>query len=148
MTPVLDFKIGNATSKDLLRHLLLCDESYLPKLSQRVELPSYASKIQRHATTFEAWSGFELVGLVAAYLDKLECGYVTNVSVCSAHMGKGVARCLMGMCIAHALERGIEELDLEVFSGNKSAINLYQTLGFKTDKKVADSIFMKLKLTN
>ena len=111
-----------------------------------MELPPYAEKIQRHATTFEAWSGVELVGLVAAYLNRLEGGYITNVSVCSAHMGKGVARRLMIMCIAYARERGVVELDLEVLPANKSAINLYQTLDFETQKKTADSTFMKLEL--
>lgn len=59
-------------------------------------------------------------------------GYVKRVVVDPAHRGKGLARHLLQHIIsfAHA-EHQLKAIDLHVWEENKSAIHLYETLGFQ-----------------
>ena len=46
------------------------------------------------------------------------------------YRGKGIGRRLLEACLSLACASGLEKVELEVFSDNKAAIRLYESLGF------------------
>ena len=126
------YAIDEATREAIEAHLQRCDVLFVPPLRERLDIASYAAKIREHATTLEAWSGGELVGLVAAYLNRPEAaeGFVTSVSVEPAFQGSGIADALMHNCTRRARDRGFERIALEVHASNERALALYRRNGF------------------
>ncbi len=124
--------LNKATGDEIAHHLRCCDNDFVPRLSDRVEIDSYAQKIVNNALRFEAWDNNALVGLVATYCNDSSghIAYITNVSVLHEWFGKGVATQLLSRCIAHITEHGFERIELEVDSGNTNAIKLYEKSGF------------------
>lgn len=141
---------NRASEAEILRHLQACDSEFLPRLSGRVHVGSYAKKIAAHATRFEAWEDQLLVGLVAVYCgdQASRVGFITNVSV-AKHLGRrGIAFELIGLCIASLEESNFEELRLEVFSENTPAIRLYEKCGFLGDSMKDGTLTMSLILNS
>jgi ribosomal protein S18 acetylase RimI-like enzyme len=127
------FEVDHATVEQISLHLHLCDQSYIPHLSDSVEIGVYAAKIVENSRRFEAWANGKLVGLVAMYCnDKTrQTAFVTNVSVLLDMRGRMLALNLMeqAMQYAHALK--FKSIELDVGINNNSAINLYKKLGFR-----------------
>lgn len=136
----------SATRDDIQSHLEFCDADYLPPLSSRVDIPSYAAKLHARACTFEAWQDRALVGLVAAYLNDTgeRAGFITSVSVVPGLAGQGVAAALLKMCIDGAWNRGMRRLDLQVSRANLRAIGLYEKFGFTRFDGGTGDITMRL----
>lgn len=144
-TTILLYREGKANQADILSHLRRCDAVFVPRLSARVNLIEYSQKIFENATTFEAWTGDILQGLVAVYIGKRDSStaYITNVSVVGDFAGQGVASSLMTRCIKWAEQNSICEVFLEVFTKNASALKLYEKFGFGIIEE-KDSV-MKMK---
>ena len=131
MTSLVDMKVNVASAPAIAAHLRRCDRDFIPRLSDRVEIDEYSSKIAGRAMRFEAWASGSLVGLVAAYFDAdRHTAYITTVSVDPEHRNRGLASRLLAQCLAHAQEQGDSGVLLEVDRDNGSAIDLYKELGF------------------
>jgi ribosomal protein S18 acetylase RimI-like enzyme len=146
MTSPVAYRRMTATRDEILAHLQACDAQYLPSLSSRVDLAAYAGKLSQHATTFEAWDGPLLAGLVAAYLNdqRGRGGFVTSVSVVPGHARTGIASTLMDTCLAEARLLRMQELALEVSRASPQAIGLYRKLGFV--ESGGDTNFLSMRL--
>jgi ribosomal protein S18 acetylase RimI-like enzyme len=142
----MDYKVNKASSQDILVHLMSCDNSFIPPLSETVDLPSYAEKLKTRATTFEIWNQSKLIGCVACYFDNPEDVFVTNVSVLPDHTGKGYARFLLKQAVEYGRVNGKKKALLEVYSQNQNAILFYQKIGFKEYDKTAEINKLKLNL--
>lgn len=144
----LTFGSGRSREADIRRHLTACDNHFIPPLASRVSIPDYAKRLASHATCFEAWSGDELIGLVAVYCnapDRREA-FVTNVSVLPGWTGQGIANRLMRDCIAHIDEKGFGRILLEVDGRAAGAIRLYRTVGFGAKEAQGHKLPMYLEL--
>ena len=88
MSGPIEYSLNQATEEEIANHLSRCDADFVPPLSGRVEISSYAHKIAGNATRFEAWAGGALVGLVAAYCNDSErrSAYITTVKIGRAHV--------------------------------------------------------------
>jgi len=141
-----DFCLNKASEAEIADHLLRCDTDFVPPLSDRVELSSYAHKIACKAVRFEAWGEAVLVGLVATYCNDSErrVAYITNVSVMPEWKGAGIASCLLDRCIEHVKKLGFEHIELEVDSGNAGAVRLYEKKGFTTKEMSGREVIMRL----
>ncbi len=106
------YKIETATSEEIRAHLLKCNDDFFPRLSERVNIDEYAKKISEKSVTFEAWSGYFLVGLIAAYFndDEHKVGFISNVSLVKDYVGIGIASELMKQCIHYAKRHNFEEI--------------------------------------
>lgn len=126
---------NQATSEQIRAHLEHCDSSFIPPLSQTVNLNEYARKIHTYAERFESWKDGKLTALVAAYLNAKERGeaYITNVSVLPEHRGQGLAKALMLECVAEARRLNFGSVALQVAVSNREAVKLYDNLGFLVD---------------
>lgn len=123
---------NRADQAQIAAHLRACDGAFVTSLGRRVDLDAYATKIVRHAERFEAWSGADLAGLVAAYANDPErrAAFVTSVSVLQAWHGRGLASCVLAACVEHVHELGFARLELEVDAQNDAARRLYAKHGF------------------
>lgn len=60
-------------------------------------------------------------------------GEITNVAVAPAFRRKGIGRKLMEHLLKEAVALGVGDCTLEVRAGNRPAICLYESLGFKSE---------------
>lgn len=131
------FAQNQSSKEDILEHLLECDQSFVPPLSNRVELSEYALKLFRNAERFEAWYMNKLIALVAVYANNLadKTAFITSVSVMPDHMGKGLADKLLRTSFKQLKAKSFQKVFLEVSPFNEKALNLYKKLGFLFFKK-------------
>jgi ribosomal protein S18 acetylase RimI-like enzyme len=128
----LIFRQGTATAADIESHLRACSADFSPPLEDRVDLPMYASKLSAAATTYEAWDGEELVGLIALYRnDATGFAFITSVSTVARYRRSGLARTLLGHALADLDGSGARQVELEVDSRSEAAISLYQSANFE-----------------
>src|SRR5579862_1552588 len=143
-----DFARNRATEGEIAGHLLLCDATFVPPLSSRVEISAYAHKLSAYATRFEAWAEGALVGLVAIYCNdaSLHLAYIASVSVLPGSQGAGIASQLMEQCIEYVREAGFESIELEVDSENGKALHMYARLAFVARSTPSRNVIMGLNL--
>ena len=131
--------------EEILDHLERCDSQFLPALSERVDILSYAAKIRANALTFEAWDGSELVGLVAAYVDRINAScFITSVSVLRGWGRRGIATALLEALVSQTRSLNIETVTLEV-SKRSAALALYRKLRFEQVAERDDLAVMQLR---
>ena len=145
MTTVVEYLLNKTSEAAISDHLSRCDVDFIPPLSHRVKIDDYARKIASKATRFEAWSGSNLIGLVAAYFNNQEkYAYITNVSVLRKWTRKAIAYKLMTQCFEHAITLDIQQIVLQVAVNNTPAIKLYEALGFVA--KNVNSTYVRMGL--
>ncbi len=129
-----EFRINTAGVSNVYNHLVKCDESFIPALSERVDVSAYAQKLVEKSQMFEAWTNDELIGLIAVYCNdpaRMKA-YISNVSVLPDWKGKGIASHLISSCLAHVHESGFKSVELEVGVENVAAVSLYLKHDFIT----------------
>ena len=72
-------------------------------------------------------AGIDCVGKKEKVRHRAEFG----ISVDKAYWGLGIGRALTEACIECAKKAGYAQIELDVVAGNKPAISLYESLGFK-----------------
>ena len=148
------FATDRADIDEIVRHLRECDERFVPALSTRVDIGTYAAKLFDRAKRFEAWYNGQLIGLIAAYCNNRESGtaLITSVSVLAAWAGRGTASRLLQNCIGQARQFGMQRIMLEVSNDNRAAIAFYAKHGFaaesRTESETAGILTMTLTLPN
>ncbi|MDD2702123.1 MAG: GNAT family N-acetyltransferase [Sideroxydans sp.] len=132
MSANIEYRVNTASAAQIAAHLSHCDDSFIPRLSERVDIRAYADKLAENAVRFEAWAEGMLIGLVAAYCNDQErrTAFITSVSVLPAWTGKGIASTLLAQCISHVRDQHMQLLQLEVASNNLPALKLYEKHGF------------------
>lgn len=142
------FASNRATVAQIALHMAACDHAFLPPLSSRVDLRTYASKMAARAQRIEAWSGGELIGLVAAYCDDSarQRAFITNVSVLPAHHGRGIGNSLVTRCLSYLRSVRFARVELEVNQQNMAALALYAKHGFEICEKTGLAQRMSLTL--
>ena len=148
MSEQIGYRTDSAGAGELALFLHCCDASFIPPLSERVDIDAYARKLIRAATRFEAWSNGTLIGLVAAYCNDRQTGvaHITSVSVLNAWKSRGIAGQLMEHCVLHAKAADMRQIGLEVAPQNISAIALYRKIGFTPAGSSGHHLSMQLNL--
>lgn len=144
----IHYREQTATREDIHAHLAACDDQFLPRLSSRVNLRDYSSKLFERACTFEAWHNLSLAGLVVAYFqDPVDrSGFISSVSVLRDFSGSGLASSLVDRCTEKARKLELRELRLEVASANFPAIRLYRKFNFVECGRTSTHLTMRLTL--
>ncbi|WP_367773678.1 GNAT family N-acetyltransferase [Flavobacterium sp. WC2421] len=147
---VIDYKIKNASQKDLHLHLEKCNYLFLPPLSDKVNLQEYSQKIHEKSQTFEAWHEKKLVGFIAVYFNDSQAkkGYITNVSVLENYNNKGIASQLIKMTKEYAQNNDFTKIILEVHSKNNNVIALYKKHDFEIEHEEKEALFMEFRIKN
>ena len=146
----LTYKTQTVSRELILSHLQACDHSFVPPLSSRVNLIDYANRLFEKSTSFEAWAGNILVGLLNAYLNDMEnrIGFITNVSILEEFTRRGVASTLLKMCLEYASQYNFNRIWLEVAQANGPAIKLYSRAGFKVFAESGSNLLMEHEITD
>ncbi|MCB1733791.1 MAG: GNAT family N-acetyltransferase [Gammaproteobacteria bacterium] len=138
---------NTADARQIYNHLILCDQSFVPPLSDRVDLLAYAEKLADQSVCYEAWSGADLIGLIAAYENgSNDVVFITNVSVLPDWQRVGVAAALMDDVLAHADSANISEIRLEVGIRNSRAETFYLKHGFEVMESSQHMNIMRLRV--
>ena len=96
-------------------------------------VPGLAARPQAYSVL--AFDDVQPVGLVNCIegFSTFACKPLVNVhdvAVLASHRGRGIAEQMLAEAEVIARERGAVKLTLEVLSGNRSAIRLYERIGF------------------
>ena len=96
-------------------------------------VPGLAARPQAYSVL--AFDGEQPVGLVNCIegFSTFACKPLVNVhdvAVLASHRGRGVAEQMLALAEQIARERGAVKLTLEVLSGNRPAMRLYERIGF------------------
>ena len=96
-------------------------------------VPGLAARPQAYSVL--AFDGDQAVGLVNCIegFSTFACKPLVNVhdvAVLASHRGRGIAEQMLAEAERIARERGAVKLTLEVLSGNRSAMRLYERIGF------------------
>jgi ribosomal protein S18 acetylase RimI-like enzyme len=75
---------------------------------------------------------------VARGRDDNRCAFIYDIVIEEAYRGKGYGRQLMVFMENEAKKMGLKRIGLHVFGFNKTAIGLYQSLGYETIDLVMD----------
>jgi ribosomal protein S18 acetylase RimI-like enzyme len=136
MNKALKFCLNRATVTQIAAHLRACDDTFVPPLSERVDIDDYSYKIANKAERFEVWIDGDLIGLVAAYCNDSEgdLAFITSVSVLMGWQGQGLASRLVAHCIDHVRGLGFARIELEVNELNRAALSLYEKHGFSANR--------------
>ncbi|WP_417237398.1 GNAT family N-acetyltransferase [Bizionia paragorgiae] len=145
---MVKFSENEASKTEILEHLIICDSLFIPRLSSRVSLEAYATKLNELATNYEAWENKKLIGLIAIYLSKENKKeiYISNVSIDPAYKRKGIATKLFNLLLKNVSIDDFCILKLEVGKLNISAITFYKKLGFIEESTNDSIINMNLNL--
>ncbi len=142
-----DILAGHASAEQVAEHFTLCDSSFVPPLSDRVNITDYARKVTTFALCIEGWHNASLMGLLCMYCDDVDKGaFITNVSVIPAFRRKGVANLLISHAIEKVREKGISKINLEVDNANEPAQCLYRRLGFSPNLVTQQTTMMLINL--
>jgi ribosomal protein S18 acetylase RimI-like enzyme len=127
---------------------MLCQNQFIPPLSNTVNISEYSKKIKKLATTIEAWDKEILVGLIAVYCNDYsrKNAFITNVSVLPEYKGMGIATNLINSTIVFVKALKFENILLEVNKKNTNAIKLYKKCNFGIVSMSEDITKMKLIL--
>lgn len=95
----------------------------------------------------------EVVGYAVVWCI-LDQGELSNIAVAASHRGRGLGRKLLSHAVELARHRGVEHLFLEVRVSNRSARDLYASVGFVElgrrrnyyDQPREDAILMQLAM--
>ena len=130
------------SNKKIFQHLEKCNELFVPKLSDIVNIIDYSNKIYINAELFYYLYNKEIVALVACYLNNTDdyTGYITNVSVLIEHQKKGLSKKLLNKCIDYAKSKKFREIVLQVNTDNIIAKKIYSDIGFVTIAGVEDKM--------
>jgi len=86
-------------------------------------------------------TGDPLVGMVLTSTVAQGVGHTTQICVMPGYQGNGIGRQLMENAIRALRRRNYDALSLTVTSANKSAVQLYEHLGFRTIKTFAAGVW-------
>ena len=118
-------------------------EEYLPKLKEDIEKHKPEDRFR---LTFLALVEDKIAGHIVLEKGPLEANWhrrlINGVGVEKDYLGQGVGKALMKAGIDYAREKGIEYIDLGVFSNNTPAVSLYKKLGFEITGTTEDEFRM------
>ena len=145
---MIDYKVKQASQKDLYLHLEKCNHLFVPPLSDIVNLNDYALKLFEKAYTFEAWDKTELVGFIGAYFTDRQTnkGFISNVSVLEEYNNKGIATQLLNMTKEYAKNNEFDKIGLEVNAKNRTVVAFYKKNKFEIEYEKMDSLFMQINI--
>lgn len=145
-----NFKLlSNLNNEDeIYNHLLRCDTTFKPKLSSYVDIKEYSNKIVNNAVLFRKYDENNfLIGLIAIYdNESIKEGYLTNFSIDSNHIGKGVGSSLLEECVEYFKSLNYNLIRLEVFNVNDNALEFYKKRKFEVYNTNEDTTELILKL--
>ena len=135
----IEYRHNTSSQLDILYHLQNVSSAFVRDLSNRVDVKEYSQKLFSMAEREEAWSGDNLIGLVAYYINHdTQKAFITNVSVDIRFQKQGVATKLLANAKCVAIDERMKLISLEA-ANDDELIAFYLHNGFSLHKRVMDS---------
>ena len=115
---------------DLLSHLLICDEYFVPHLSSYVDVHEYALKLYDCAKKVAVYEASRVIALGAFYVTSRNCGFISNISVDPEFHSCGLGKKILFLVEQELLAAGKNQVDLQVFVANSKAMSFYMLNGY------------------
>lgn len=123
---------SNLTKTKLVELLEVFGDLLPDPLSERVDISSYADKLQRNAEICLAYHRGVIVGFLTMYANDYETGmaHIPIIAVLDDFQGKGIGKVLISRSVALARQKKMQELWLTVDRNNHMAQHVYSELRF------------------
>lgn len=124
---MINIKIDTLSAEAIYSHFIYCKTPIIG-----IDLYEHALKLRKYATTIEAWSGDQLLGMCACYMNDTinKTAYVSHIEVHSKYLGGGLGSRILKSTENLALEKGMEVIKLDVAKNNVRAIDFYIKSGY------------------
>lgn len=135
----VEYRHNTSAQLEILYHLQNVSSAFVHDLSDRVDVKEYSQKLFSMAEREEAWSGDNLIGLVAYYINHdTQKAFITNVSIDIRFQKQGIATKLLENAKCVAIEERMKLISLEA-ANDDELIAFYLHNGFSLHKRVMDS---------
>jgi D-cysteine desulfhydrase len=137
------FKLGVVRMKPEIKQLTQLDDIYkvilsfnadiVPSMTERgLDLKDYAQKLCDYALMFTLWQDNQTCGFVTFYANdkSTETAYLAQIAVKPKFCNQGMGHTLLNLAMETAKEKGMQEMKLEVYNRNQTAISFYEKQGF------------------
>lgn len=116
--------------KRIADYLRFCDKDFIPTLSRRIDIGSYAKKIFQYAQVYCLVSENQILGMCAIYLNNGIEGFITSFNISKQIQNKGYGKILLQHVIHEAKLQNYTTIALEVNKKNDKAITFYKKNSF------------------
>ena len=117
------------------------DNSFIPPISQSIDIQQYALKLAKHAQFVICSEANTYVGMIAFYTNIKENQiYIPYVHVSPNYRRQGIAEYMFNYLQQNI--SGYDTMALEVRKENKAACDLYKKLNFKLVEKRGEKYLM------
>lgn len=123
--------LSRADKDELSRYLIAEDTSFVPSLSSKTNLSTYAEKVLSLGKVYTAIVDNEIVGCVIYYAND-NIHLVSNivlVSVCAKFQGQHIATKMLKDIIADISKTSMKKIT--IFTNNPIALHIYESAGFR-----------------
>jgi len=145
-----EYRRQQAKQAEIYNLLLACDNDFIPKLSNDLDLYVFTEKIYTHTVRFEVYDNGKLVGLLSAYLNDKESGigFINHISILQKYKGNGISNVLIKNCLEYAKKENFKYIRLEVSKHNSIARKLYEKYDFSVENYNQNKLQMIKKLNS
>lgn len=102
------------------------DSSFIPPLSQRLDLHQYAEKLSKNAVWLLAYNHNTIVGHSAVYMNQKNYAYISSIAVLKEMQKQGIGNALWDRIELEAKKRNIYNITLNVYHNNLMGIQFYK----------------------
>ena len=141
----VDFHIKPLSQEEIFCFLKKNENDHFKKLSELVDLKTYAKKLSENALHFTLYEKDELVGFCASYFndDISKVGYISIISIVGGSRGLGLGGKLINHIIGYARQNFYKEIRIKPDCNNRVLIGFFIKQGFFMSEKIADRCLIK-----
>ncbi|HON18883.1 MAG TPA: GNAT family N-acetyltransferase [Salinivirgaceae bacterium] len=143
-------KINEVNIDELILIHEICDNDFIPRLSDVVNINEYCRKLINKAEIISLHiEGINYpVGIVAIYCNDFTNlnAYITSVCIRGEFRGLGLGKILLRKAFELSKLKGMKKISLEVGLKNEKAINLYRSHGFEIIEQKALTYIMSVNV--
>lgn len=125
------------------------DNDYFERLSDRVDIEEYSSKLLENAIFFTLSDDSTLIGLSPCYFNNEEekVAYISSLTIKNGFRRKTLGSEMIKQIAAHAKSKRFNDVLVKIHYDNKASQYFYHRNGFTDFKKDRENDFRLLKLS-
>lgn len=143
--------IQQIKDKDKIKNFFIEeDNSFLEKLSSRVDIEEYTDKLINNAVIYSIQRCNKIIAIIAYYRNNLnnKTAYLTYLCVDKLYRSNNYATKLLSIMFSDCINNGFLKIRLETNKDNLIARKFYEKNGFKLYEQKNNSVFYEKILKN
>ena len=144
----INTSIKSLTQKEIFDYLEKFKHSLISIQSGHVNVNEYSEKLSKNAVHFTVYIDNKLVGLLTCYFNNKQSyiAYISSFGVLEKYQGFGIGGMLIDAVVKYGKINNFKEIQLEVYSNNLVALDLYKKKGFLIVKRKVSRYLMSYSL--